>query len=259
VAAVGTLLPRVAPARPKPLKHFLRDFDDPLRSPQRGHHDHGRHHLHGRRGSHCCRKHCHGGGAPQRPRWERCCQGSPQPGPSRLNTFYVILMILYVLLHTTSTAGGEAIAAVSIATGAALLNEDLLTANLVGVTLARFGKLKYFDVSRPKNCAFVEFNEPSGYTAAVAANPHQRSLYKQGRSPQHGAATSCGHRRRSAIRLRWKGSPAPRTAPLLNSTSPLVIPLPLPPTPTRLAVSRSSLRPGWGDPWQQRSHRGHGE
>ncbi|CAG8215832.1 unnamed protein product [Penicillium nalgiovense] len=50
---------------------------------------------------------------------------------------------------------------------------DKVDASLLKQTLARFGKLKYFDVSRPKNCAFVEFNEPSGYTAAVAANPHQ--------------------------------------------------------------------------------------
>lgn len=50
---------------------------------------------------------------------------------------------------------------------------DKVDASLLKQTLARFGKLKYFDVSRPKNCAFVEFNEPAGYTAAVAANPHQ--------------------------------------------------------------------------------------
>jgi hypothetical protein len=39
--------------------------------------------------------------------------------------------------------------------------------------LARFGKLKYFDVNRSKNCAFVEYSEPAQYAAAVAANPHQ--------------------------------------------------------------------------------------
>ncbi|KAJ6164360.1 hypothetical protein N7470_003032 [Penicillium chermesinum] len=39
--------------------------------------------------------------------------------------------------------------------------------------LSRCGKLKYFDVSRQKNCAFVEFADPAGYAAAVAANPHQ--------------------------------------------------------------------------------------
>ncbi|KAJ5145741.1 uncharacterized protein N7515_000305 [Penicillium bovifimosum] len=50
---------------------------------------------------------------------------------------------------------------------------EKVDASLLKQTLARFGKLKYFDVSRPKNCAFVEFNEPSGYAAAVAANPHQ--------------------------------------------------------------------------------------
>ncbi|KAJ5809319.1 uncharacterized protein N7503_001537 [Penicillium pulvis] len=46
---------------------------------------------------------------------------------------------------------------------------------LLKQTLSRFGKLKFFDINRPKNCAFVEFAEPSAYAAAVAANPHQVS------------------------------------------------------------------------------------
>ncbi|KAF9885611.1 hypothetical protein FE257_012702 [Aspergillus nanangensis] len=46
-------------------------------------------------------------------------------------------------------------------------------ANLLKQTLSRFGKLAHFDVSRQKNCAFVEFADAAGYTAAVAANPHQ--------------------------------------------------------------------------------------
>ncbi|KAJ6072475.1 hypothetical protein N7467_010560 [Penicillium canescens] len=50
---------------------------------------------------------------------------------------------------------------------------EKVDASLLKQTLARFGKLKYFDVSRPKNCAFVEFEQASGYAAAVAANPHQ--------------------------------------------------------------------------------------
>ncbi|KNG80469.1 NTF2 and RRM domain protein [Aspergillus nomiae NRRL 13137] len=50
---------------------------------------------------------------------------------------------------------------------------DKVDANLLKQTLSRFGKLKHFDVSRQKNCAFVEFADPAGYTAAVAANPHQ--------------------------------------------------------------------------------------
>ncbi|KAF3396090.1 putative G3BP-like protein [Penicillium rolfsii] len=50
---------------------------------------------------------------------------------------------------------------------------EKVDAGLLKQTLARFGKLKYFDVNRPKNAAFVEFAEPSGYAAAVAANPHQ--------------------------------------------------------------------------------------
>ncbi|KAI2794249.1 hypothetical protein POX_a00841 [Penicillium oxalicum] len=50
---------------------------------------------------------------------------------------------------------------------------EKVDAGLLKQTLARFGKLKYFDVNRPKNSAFVEFAEPSAYAAAVAANPHQ--------------------------------------------------------------------------------------
>ncbi|OQD72821.1 hypothetical protein PENDEC_c019G03671 [Penicillium decumbens] len=52
---------------------------------------------------------------------------------------------------------------------------DKVDANALKQTLSRFGKVKWFDVNRPKNCAFVEFSEPSGYAAAVAANPHQVS------------------------------------------------------------------------------------
>ncbi|KAL2863479.1 NTF2 and RRM domain protein [Aspergillus lucknowensis] len=50
---------------------------------------------------------------------------------------------------------------------------EKVDANLLRQTLSRFGKLKHFDVSRQKNCAFVEFGDPAAYTAAVAANPHQ--------------------------------------------------------------------------------------
>ncbi|KAL4801562.1 hypothetical protein BDV18DRAFT_148865 [Aspergillus unguis] len=39
--------------------------------------------------------------------------------------------------------------------------------------LERFGKLTHFDVSRSKNCAFIEFADRAAYNAAVAANPHQ--------------------------------------------------------------------------------------
>ncbi|KAH0537395.1 hypothetical protein FGG08_005794 [Glutinoglossum americanum] len=41
------------------------------------------------------------------------------------------------------------------------------------LALQKFGELAYFDVSRQKNCAFVEFATAAGYNAAVAANPHQ--------------------------------------------------------------------------------------
>ncbi|KAK0674246.1 hypothetical protein QBC41DRAFT_51936 [Cercophora samala] len=39
-------------------------------------------------------------------------------------------------------------------------------------TLEAFGEVVYFDINRTKNCAFVEFKTPAGYTAAAAANPH---------------------------------------------------------------------------------------
>ncbi|KAI9692194.1 MAG: hypothetical protein M1822_006424 [Bathelium mastoideum] len=39
-------------------------------------------------------------------------------------------------------------------------------------TLEKYGEIQYFDISRQKNCAFVDFATPAGYQAAVAANPH---------------------------------------------------------------------------------------
>ncbi|EEP77049.1 predicted protein [Uncinocarpus reesii 1704] len=50
---------------------------------------------------------------------------------------------------------------------------EKVDAALLKQTLQRFGKLKYFDVSRQRSCAFVEFADAAGYKAAVAANPHQ--------------------------------------------------------------------------------------
>ncbi|KAJ4326360.1 hypothetical protein N0V94_000035 [Neodidymelliopsis sp. IMI 364377] len=38
--------------------------------------------------------------------------------------------------------------------------------------LSKFGEIEYLDLSRGKNCAFVDFKTPAGYQAAVAANPH---------------------------------------------------------------------------------------
>ncbi|KAK5111097.1 hypothetical protein LTR62_005296 [Meristemomyces frigidus] len=38
--------------------------------------------------------------------------------------------------------------------------------------LEQFGELIYFDISRPKTSAFVDFKSPASYQAAVAANPH---------------------------------------------------------------------------------------
>lgn len=67
---------------------------------------------------------------------------------------------------------------------------EKVDAALLKQTLSRFGKLKYFDVSRQKNCAFVEFAEPAGYAAAVAANPHQigtELIYVEERRPRPNA------------------------------------------------------------------------
>ncbi|KAF2132193.1 hypothetical protein P153DRAFT_285250 [Dothidotthia symphoricarpi CBS 119687] len=38
--------------------------------------------------------------------------------------------------------------------------------------LTKFGEVEYLDVSRAKNCAFIDFKTPAGYQAAVANNPH---------------------------------------------------------------------------------------
>ncbi|KAL1983999.1 hypothetical protein VTN96DRAFT_9684 [Rasamsonia emersonii] len=50
---------------------------------------------------------------------------------------------------------------------------EKVDAALLKSTLAKFGKILYFDVNRQKNCAFVDFADQAGYNAAVAANPHQ--------------------------------------------------------------------------------------
>ncbi|KAF2671411.1 hypothetical protein BT63DRAFT_216295 [Microthyrium microscopicum] len=39
--------------------------------------------------------------------------------------------------------------------------------------LSKYGELAYFDISRQKNSAFVEFKNVDGFKAAVAANPHK--------------------------------------------------------------------------------------
>ncbi|MCJ1437358.1 hypothetical protein MMC27_006745 [Xylographa pallens] len=57
-------------------------------------------------------------------------------------------------------------------------------------TLNQYGKLEYFDVSRQKNCAFVEFADIAGYNAAVAANPHLiggEQIYVEERRPRPSA------------------------------------------------------------------------
>ncbi|EHY59381.1 hypothetical protein HRR83_001345 [Exophiala dermatitidis] len=67
---------------------------------------------------------------------------------------------------------------------------DKVDARVLREVLERYGELKYFDVSRPKNCAFVEFADPAGYAAAVAANPHTvgtEQIYVEERRPRPNA------------------------------------------------------------------------
>ncbi|EXJ87027.1 hypothetical protein A1O3_03984 [Capronia epimyces CBS 606.96] len=64
---------------------------------------------------------------------------------------------------------------------------EKVDARVLREVLERFGELRYYDVSRPKNCAFVEFTEPAGYAAAVAANPHTvgtEQIYVEERRPR---------------------------------------------------------------------------
>ncbi|KAL8761623.1 MAG: hypothetical protein Q9184_002270 [Pyrenodesmia sp. 2 TL-2023] len=65
---------------------------------------------------------------------------------------------------------------------------DKVDASILKSTLNEFGKLAYFDVSRTKNCAFVEFETIEGYNAAVAANPHSiggEQIYVEERRPRN--------------------------------------------------------------------------
>ena len=83
---------------------------------------------------------------------------------------------------------------------------DKVDASILKITLAQYGKLVYFDVSRPKvcfgmalssillileqNCAFVEFADAAAYNAAVAANPHSiggEQIYVEERRPRANA------------------------------------------------------------------------
>ncbi|KAF2438683.1 hypothetical protein P171DRAFT_328586, partial [Karstenula rhodostoma CBS 690.94] len=38
--------------------------------------------------------------------------------------------------------------------------------------LSKFGEIEHLDISRPKNCAFVDFKTGAAFQAAVSANPH---------------------------------------------------------------------------------------
>ncbi|KAI4171742.1 MAG: hypothetical protein LQ343_003993 [Gyalolechia ehrenbergii] len=65
---------------------------------------------------------------------------------------------------------------------------DKVDASILKNTLNQYGKLAYFDVSRAKNCAFVEFETLEGYNAAVSANPHSiggEQIYVEERRPRN--------------------------------------------------------------------------
>ncbi|KAL8737466.1 MAG: hypothetical protein Q9181_001654 [Wetmoreana brouardii] len=67
---------------------------------------------------------------------------------------------------------------------------DKVDASILKNTLNQYGKLAYFDVSRQKNCAFVEFETSEGYNAAVAANPHSiggEQIFVEERRPRPAA------------------------------------------------------------------------
>ncbi|GAM82592.1 hypothetical protein ANO11243_005740 [Dothideomycetidae sp. 11243] len=49
---------------------------------------------------------------------------------------------------------------------------DGIDSKQLRAALEKFGELAYFDVSRQKNCAFVDFKTAEGYKAAIEANPH---------------------------------------------------------------------------------------
>ncbi|OCK87950.1 uncharacterized protein K441DRAFT_331977 [Cenococcum geophilum 1.58] len=50
---------------------------------------------------------------------------------------------------------------------------DSVDADALKAALAKHGEIAYFDVSRQKNCAFVDFATPAAFQAAVNANPHK--------------------------------------------------------------------------------------
>ncbi|KAL8972158.1 MAG: hypothetical protein Q9183_000697 [Haloplaca sp. 2 TL-2023] len=67
---------------------------------------------------------------------------------------------------------------------------DKVDASILKSVLNQYGKLAYFDVSRSKNCAFVEFETTEGYNAAVAGSPHSiggEQIYVEERRPRPAA------------------------------------------------------------------------
>ncbi|KAI9737077.1 MAG: hypothetical protein M1834_000667 [Cirrosporium novae-zelandiae] len=76
--------------------------------------------------------------------------------------------------------------------------------------LSQFGKIVYFDVARPKNCAFVEFADMAGFNAARSASPLQvgdQSIWveERRRGPTGGRGDFSGAGRGGAGRNRGDG------------------------------------------------------
>ncbi|KAI9803695.1 MAG: hypothetical protein M1833_000607 [Piccolia ochrophora] len=87
---------------------------------------------------------------------------------------------------------------------------DKVPADVLKSTLQKYGELAYFDISRPKNCAFVDFATTAGYHAAVAANPHQiggEHIYVEERRPRVGAYGGGGYGPRGGLGGRGRGGP----------------------------------------------------
>ncbi|TQS36095.1 hypothetical protein Golomagni_03464 [Golovinomyces magnicellulatus] len=73
---------------------------------------------------------------------------------------------------------------------------DKVEAPALHAMLSSFGTLRYFDINRYKNCAFVEFETIEGYQAATNASPHQvcgESIFVEPRRPKTNAFGGNGY------------------------------------------------------------------
>ncbi|KAH7402461.1 hypothetical protein BKA66DRAFT_403968 [Pyrenochaeta sp. MPI-SDFR-AT-0127] len=92
--------------------------------------------------------------------------------------------------------------------------------------LTKYGEIEYLDISRPKNCAFVDFKTPAGFQGAVGANPHTvngvelkieerrqrpeqfRGGFSRGGAPRGGRGGIGGQAPRGGFPPRGRGGPA---------------------------------------------------